>query len=53
MNLDNAIRWIFPGVALTAILVEVISGPLLLGVLRQRVSVDATVQYLGLSLIHI
>ena len=47
MNLDNAIRWIFPGVALTAILVEVISGPLLLGVLRQRVSVDATVQYLG------
>lgn len=47
MNVDTCIRWIFPAVALVAVVAEVVAGPLVLGIIRYRMSPDAVTQYIG------
>ena len=47
MNVDAFIRWVFPAVALACIVIEVVAGPLVLGIITYRMSADAVTQYIG------
>lgn len=51
MIVDRTIRWAFPAITLMAVLIEVITGPLLLDIVEYHMSTGATVQYMGGELI--